>query len=250
MKKGLIVLVSIAAVLVIAGIGGYVYLTAPTKGPSGQGMMPPPGGPGGNRQPPAPLAQASAPQAEPVTLADGQTLYAIDASKSVATFTLDEQLRGQPKTVIGTSTGMIAGQIGLDAAHPSSSTVGTVTLNARTFVTDDNSRNNMIRRAILKTENDANEFITFQPTVLDGLPASIASGTPFAFQITGNLTIAGVTKPETFDATAVLNDDGTLGIDASTTVSRADFNLVIPNIPFIANVTDNVVLDLDLVAAK
>ena len=246
MNKGLLAGVIVVIVIAAAGFGTYAYLTAPTKGPSSgqQGqMMPPQGGPGGNRQPPAPLAEASAPTADSVTPAPGQTLYTIVSASSTATFTLDEQLRGEPKTVVGTSTGMVAGEIGYDKAHPASSTIGTIKLNARTFVTDDNSRNNMIRRAILKTEDDANEFITFAPS-------TTASTGDNAFDVTGDLTIAGTTKTTVFHVTTTEQADGSLSIHGTTTVKRADFNLSIPNIPFIANVTDDVKLDLNLVAAK
>lgn len=246
MNKGLLAGVIVVIVIAAAGFGTYAYLTAPTKGPSSgrQGqMMPPQGGPGGNRQPPAPLAQATAPTADTVTPASGQTLYTIVSASSTATFTLDEQLRGEPKTVVGTSTGMVAGEIGYDKTHPASSTIGTIKLNARTFVTDDNSRNNMIRRAILKTEDDANEFITFTPSM------TVATGDN-AFDVTGDLTIAGITKTTVFHVTTTEQADGSLIIHGVTTVKRADFNLSIPNIPFIANVTDDVKLDLNLVATK
>jgi polyisoprenoid-binding protein YceI len=145
---------------------------------------------------------------------------------------------------------MIAGQIGYDKANPTSSTIGVIKLNARSFVTDDNGRNNMIRRAILKTEDDANEFITFKPTSIvevnlkggDALPGSV-------YDLNGDLTIAGITKLTTFRVETLM-ENSVLTIHAKTTVKRADFNLSIPNIPFIANVTDDVKLDLNLVATK
>jgi polyisoprenoid-binding protein YceI len=250
MNKGLIAVIIAVAVVAVAGLGTYAYLTAPTKGPSTNQMTPPPGGPGmGNRQPPAPLAAADQPTADAVTLTDGQQRYQINGASSTATFTLTEQLRGEPKTVVGTSTGMIAGELAIDRNALASSTVGAIKLNARTFVTDDNSRNNMIRRAILKTEDDANEYITFSPTSLTGLPAKATTGTSFSFDIMGDLTIAGTTKPADFKASATFNADGTLSIHATTTVKRGDFNLIIPNIPFVANVQEDVLLNLDLNAS-
>jgi polyisoprenoid-binding protein YceI len=232
MKKGLIAVLAFVVLVGIGGIGAYAYMTAPTKGPTQ--MTPPP------RQQPKPLTAADQTTADAITLGAGQTLFQINSASSVATFTLNEVLRGNPKTVVGTSTGMIAGQIGYDKTNPASSTIGTIKLNARTFVTDEEMRNNTIRRMILKTEDDANEFITFKPTLITGATST--------FTITGDLTIAGVTKPVTFNANTTLNSDGTLSIHASTTVKRGDFNLVIPNFPFLANVQDEVVLNLNLIA--
>lgn len=246
MKKSVWIVIGVLVALGVIGGGAYLYLVSPTKGPSQPAGQQPPMG--GNRPPMKPLAEATAPTAAPVTATEGQTLYEIASEQSGATFTLDEVLRGEPKTVVGTSTAYLAGYIALDPKNPASSTVGTITLNARTFVTDDNNRNNMIRRAILKTEDDANEFITFKPTSIKELPADFGNEDEYWMDMAGDLTIAGVTKPETFRTMVKIATDGTLTAHASSTVTRADFNLVIPNIPFVANVTDNVNLALDIVA--
>ena len=128
--------------------------------------------------------------------------------------------------------------------------IGTIKINARTIKTDDDRRNGMMGRFILKSEDSVNEFITFEATEITGLPASANIGDPLHFAITGNLTIAGVTKPATFDAHAVFMNDNTLTATASTVVKRSDYNLTIPDIPFVANVTDDVTLKIELMAKK
>lgn len=250
MKKGVSIAVGLIILLGAIGAGAFAYMVSPTKGPSQAPMGQPPMG--GNRPPMQPLTEASAATAESVTPANGQTVYTIIPEQSTATFTLDELLRGEPKTVVGTSTSYIAGEIGFDAKNPASSTVGVIKLNARTFVTDDKNRNNMIRRVILKTENDENEFITFKPTsITDASGSGFKDAShEFTFNITGDLTISGVAKQVTFLAGINLDptDKTTLLISAGTTVKRSDFNLEIPNLSFLADVTDEVKLQLDLIA--
>lgn len=241
MNKKLALAIISLLILAAAGFGIYFYLGSPTKGPT---PVPPPSS-GKPSNPP--LAKANMPEAESVSTTASQTLYHIVSAESSATFTLDEMLRGEPKTVVGTSTGFIAGEIGLDK-NLASSTIGLIKINARTFSTDDNMRNNAIRRMILKTENDANEFITFKPTSIveavvegqDVLPGAI-------YDITGDLTIAGITKPVTFRVDTLLETDLLSG-RAYTTINRSDFNLVIPNIPFVANVEETVDLEIYFVA--
>ena len=63
-----------------------------------------------------------------------------------------------------------------------------------------------------------------------------------------DLTISGVTKPVTF-ATSVKAESATeLSGLAKTQVLRSDFNLTIPNVPSVANVTDEVQLELQFAA--
>lgn len=248
MKKSVWIVIGVLVALGVIGGGAYyLYLVSPTKGPTQPAGQQPPMG--GNRPQPKPMATAEPPIADAVTTTQGQTLYKIIPDQSTATFTLNEILYGQPKTVVGTSTAFIAGNIGVDKANFASSTIGTVKLNARTFVTDSEQRNNTIRRMILKTEDDANQFITFSPTSIAALPADFGNEDEFWMDITGDLTISGVTKSETFRTMAKIDSEtGTITIHAATTLKRGDFNLVIPNFSFLANVDEEVKLTLDLVA--
>jgi polyisoprenoid-binding protein YceI len=109
-------------------------------------------------------------------------------------------------------------------------------------------RNRTIRGQILQSAQDQYEFINFQPTALSGLPASVTMGEPFSFQITGDLTIRDITKPVTFDVTVTPKSETEISGTAKTTVQRGDFNLIIPNVPMVANVSEAVQLQIDFVA--
>ena len=188
---------------------------------------------------------ASVPIAESGTSAQSSTVYQIDPGASSAQFVVDEVLRGSPKTVVGT-TNQVAGQIAASLSDLDAAQVGTITVNARTLSTDDNSRNRMLQNQILQT--DQHEYITFAPKQMIGLPDSVAPGQSFTFQMVGDLTIRGTTKEATFDVAVTPTDENQLQGNASTTIRYADFGISIPKVPAVAGVADEVALRLDFVA--
>lgn len=174
-------------------------------------------------------------------------VFNIVPEQSQVSFTLTEDLMGRPTTVVGT-TNQVAGQIAVDFATPASSQVGEIRINARTLQTDQENRNRAIRSQILQSAQDQFEFITFVPTAITGLPATITIGEPVTFQVTGDLTIRTITQSVTFETTVTPTSETELTGTATTTVQRADFELTIPNVPSVANVSEAVDLQISFVA--
>ncbi|MDH3306068.1 MAG: YceI family protein [Acidimicrobiia bacterium] len=173
----------------------------------------------------------------------GGTVYTIAAEESLATFTLSEELRGSPTTVVGT-TDQVAAEILIDFEQPSNSVLGTVVINARTLATDQTFRNRAIRGPILNTNTF--EFITFAPTSVSGLPDGPSES--YSFTVVGDLTIRDVTRSVTFEvAIESAGADGVSGF-AEALVLRSDFDLQIPTAPGVANVADEVQLGIVFVA--
>ncbi len=190
-------------------------------------------------------AQATtAPTAE--SAGSGLTVLQFVQAESEARFILSEVLRGQPKTVVGV-TNQVAGEIAVDPNNLSTAQVGVIQVNARGLTTDSNQRNQAIRNRILHT--DSFEFITFTPTEIIGLDGSAQPGDTFNFQLAGNLTIRDITQPVVFDVTATVDAMHQLSGTAAVTVNRADYNLVIPSVPSVADVSEEVRVELDFVAA-
>jgi polyisoprenoid-binding protein YceI len=174
-------------------------------------------------------------------------VFTIDSSGSEASFTIDEVLFGQPNTVVG-KTSQVAGQIQVDKSDPSKSTVGQIKVDLTGLTTDSNLRNNTIQGRILETGDASNQFATFTPKSLSGLPASVTVGQPFSFKITGDLIIHGVTRSATFDAQVTLESDTKLSGQAQTTVKYKDFGINIPDVPSVSSVSDTVKLALTFTA--
>ena len=174
--------------------------------------------------------------------------FSIVAAESQATFTLEEDLRGARTTVVG-ATNDVAGVINVNLADPAASSIGTIIINARTLETDNSFRNRAVRSQILKSAQDAYEFIVFEPRELNNFSAdSIAVGETIAFDVSGDLTVVDVTRTVTFAAEVTLDSETQLSGAATVNVLHGDFGLTIPDVPSVANVTDDVDLTLRFVA--
>jgi polyisoprenoid-binding protein YceI len=202
-------------------------------------------------EPAAPLTDTTttaAPAAETSSQASADVrVFTIDQTQSQARFTLDEELMGSPKTVVG-ATQLVNGEISIDVANPAQTVIGPIQIDARGFATDSSRRDGAIQRFILGTNDDANRFIIFTPTSISGVPASVVVGDAFELQVSGDLTISGVTKPVTFVTTITVDAETQISGLATAQVLRSDFNLTIPSVPSVANVTDEVKLELEFVA--
>lgn len=173
------------------------------------------------------------------------TVFRIAADVSTADFRVGEVLNGEQFTALGT-TSDVSGTISLDWATPSKTVISPIKVNARLFKTESASRDSMIRRFILKSEESENEYIVFEPTSITGMPKTVTFGKPIVLSLVGNLTIAGVTKPVTFTASATVASKNALSGSASATVKRADYNIVVPSVPFVASVGEEVKLSINL----
>lgn len=175
----------------------------------------------------------------------GLITFQISQADSEVRFIIFEELRGQPVDVVGASN-QVAGELAVNPTDLSTTQVGVIQVNARTLITDEDRRNQAIRNRILNT--DAYEFITFTPTEVRGLSGNAAPGDTMTFQLAGDLTIRDVTQPVVFDVTVNAESATRLKGSASATILRADFGLIIPSVPSVANVGETVKLELDFVA--
>jgi polyisoprenoid-binding protein YceI len=194
-------------------------------------------------------ASTAAPVASENSLPEGSadpTIFEIVQAESEARFIIDEVLNGAPKTVVG-ATDQVAGELAIYVDDPTQSEIGTILVNARTLVTDNEFRNRAIKNRILNT-ND-HEFVAFAPTEIIGLPDEVTIGESFSFQIVGDLTVRNITKQVTFEASVTPVSKSQLEGSATTTILHADFDLTIPDAPAVASIDDEVILEIKFVAA-
>ena len=258
MNRNRIVIIAIAALLVV-GAGFWIFNSVlgdpqPASGP--MTAIPVAAQPTSMPDPTAesmsatPAATAQPPREAPtVPLAETPPnkviRYQIVSDESTVSFRIAEDLRGQRVEAVGT-TNQVAGEIAVNPSDLTTAQIGVIQVNARTFTTDSSNRDRAIRNFILNT--DRYEFITFTPTAIEGLSGSGALDQPFTFTIRGNLTIRDITRPVVFEATVRAESAERLVGAATTTVKRSDYNLQIPSVPFVANVSDDVVLTINFVA--
>ncbi len=191
----------------------------------------------------APEAEAPA-AAAPEASSDAIT-FVVDPTQSEARFVIDEVLLGSPKSVVGVNHG-VSGQVTVNPGDPGNLAIGPIAIEAAQFVTDSDRRNGVINRFIL--QSGSYPTITFTPTAIEGVPASVAIGDTLNLQVTGDLTIRGITRAETFAVTVQVVSTSELRVNGTTQILRENYELTIPSVPSVANVTNEVQLEFDFVA--
>jgi polyisoprenoid-binding protein YceI len=174
-------------------------------------------------------------------------VFSLDPAQSEARFRIDEVLRGTPTTVVGV-TSLVSGDITINLTNPAATTLGIITIDARDLATHQNMRNRAIRNFVLQSAQDAYQFITFEPTAIAGLPATVQPGDSFSFNVTGNLKIRDVVNLATFAVEITADSATQISGLAQTTIALADYGLNIPDVPFVADVGEDVGLELQFVA--
>ncbi len=181
------------------------------------------------------------------TASSGATTYAINADQSQAKVTVNEKLAFLPSNSDAVlTTNAMQGQIVLGAdGMPSDGSK--IQVDLRTLKSDQTMRDNYIRQTTL--QSDTYPLATFVITSADGLNGPLQNGQQAAFKLLGTMTIHGVTKPVTFDATATMNG-GTLTGTATTAFIFEDFGMTPSNKANIVTVNDLIHLQMTIAATK
>jgi polyisoprenoid-binding protein YceI len=152
-----------------------------------------------------------------------------------------EQLVGVdlPNDAVGATT-QVSGGIAFDAAGKLVPASSKFVVNVSTLKSDRDRRDGYVRNRILET----NEFPTVElaPTAIRGLALPLPTSGAKSFQLLGNLTVHGVTKPTTWNVDAKFDRNGVTG-SASTTFAFADFGLTQPRVPVVLSVADSITLE-------
>jgi polyisoprenoid-binding protein YceI len=178
--------------------------------------------------------------------AAGSVQLVVDPSNSQASYHAREQLAGNdlPSDAVGTTNG-VSGTLVLNPDGTVNSDLSQVTVDLSTLTSDENQRDNFIKRNTLQT----NQFptATFVPTQVVGLDTPLPSSGQQTFQLLGNLTVHGVTQPVTWNVNAQFGDASVSG-DATTGVQITDFGMTIPNVAVLLSLNDALTLELKFVA--
>lgn len=140
-------------------------------------------------------------------------------------------------------TSAVTGGILLDDLGGVVASQSRISVDLTTLVSDNAMRDRYIQRATLQTE----EYPTaaFQVMSAPGLPQPLPTSGTASFTLVGELTVHGVTRPTTWDATATFADGEVQGT-ASTTVLLTDFGMEPPRAGPVLSIEDAVRLELDV----
>lgn len=194
-----------------------------------------------------PTATSAPATAQSASNAAAVRVFVLDAAQSEARFFINEVLLGMPTEVKG-ATNQITGAITIDLNTPANTVVSSIQINARELKTDRNLRDRAIRHFILQSADEKYQFITFTPTSIAGLPATAQPGDTFQFDIAGDLQIRDKVAPVTFAVTLTADSATQITGLAQATVQRSTFDLQIPSAPGVADVSEEVRLELAFVA--
>ena len=195
---------------------------------------------------PSPSAQ-QVPAPTPTDVEAGPGTFGILAAESSVRFLIGERLGNSPHRVVGVSRSVI-GTVDVNPADAAQAKIGPIQIDAGSFVTDDELRDSSVRAFILQA--DRYPEIVFTPTSIAGLPPAAEVGDELAFEVTGDLTIRGTTRPVVFEVTLEVQSSDRLLGRAEAAILRSDFGLTIPEVPRVAEVDAEVQLRIAFVAER
>jgi len=174
----------------------------------------------------------------------GRVVLVVDPSQSQVSYTAHEQLVGHtlPNDAVG-KTSAVSGQIVLDATGQPVASASKITVDLTTLQSDESRRDNYIKQNTLETSKYPQA--TFVPKSITGLSWPLPTSGQAQFQLTGDLTVHGVTKTVTWQVTATFNQNTVQGT-ATTQVTFEDFGMQPPKVPVVLSVEDNLVLTANL----
>ncbi len=201
------------------------------------------------RSPTQPPATSAA--AQPSTASAGATTgvkLVIDSSASQASYHAREQLVGKtlPSDAVGTSKA-VSGSLLLTSDGTVLRDQSQITVDLTKLQSDESRRDNFIKSDTLQTSRFPTA--TFVASEVQGLPLPLPTSGEATFQLVGDLTVHGVTKPVTWQVTAQFDDTAISGT-ATTSVNITDFGMSPPKVGPVLSIQDGLNLDLAFTAAR
>ncbi len=192
---------------------------------------------------PTPTAPAGTSATAPDSRPAAAVTFRIVPDQSEARYRVREQLAALPfpSDAVG-RTQAISGTVAFAADGSIISPASKVTVDLRTLRSDQARRDNFIRRNTL--EVDRYPTAEFLPREARGLRWPLPTSGEATFQLVGDMTIHGTTRPVTWDVTARFDGNRVTGT-ATTSFKFEDFNMQVPRVAVVLSVEDNIRLEVD-----
>lgn len=169
--------------------------------------------------------------------------YVTAPTGNAARYRIREQLVGLdlPNDAIGETSG-VTGTIAADAKGNIIASESRFTVDVTTLKSDKDRRDNFVRRRVLETE--ANPSVTFVPKSVKGVSLPLPKSGRRSFEIVGDLTVKGKTRPAVWRVDAQFAEDRITGA-ATTSFTFADYGMEQPRVPVVLSVDETIKLELD-----
>jgi polyisoprenoid-binding protein YceI len=187
---------------------------------------------------------ATVPQASTAAVAlqktDGLQLVVAPDGNEVR-YRVREQLVGVDlaNDAIG-ATKEVTGGLSFDAKGNLVPASSKFTVNVGTLKSDKDRRDGYIRSRVLETTKYPT--VVLAPKAIKGLTQPLPTTGSQTFQVVGDLTVHGVTKPTTWQVEATFNGTRVSGT-ATTAFPFSEFGLTQPRVPIVLSVADTIKLE-------
>lgn len=190
--------------------------------------------------------------AVPAGAAAGTIRFTVAPTGNTARYRVRERLMGRDldNDAVG-ETAEVTGAITVDSAGALVAEQSRFVVRTTGFKSDSDRRDGYVRNRLLQSA----QFPTVElaPTALRGLPARLpaagATAGPLSFELVGDLTVRGVTRPTTWRVTA-RQTGGTVTGTAATRFTFTDFQITPPKVPVVLSVADTIGLEYDFVLQR
>lgn len=115
-----------------------------------------------------------------------------------------------------------------------------ITIDVTKLKSDQERRDGYVQRRLLETAKYPT--VVLAPTEIRGLTGALPTSGSKTFQMIGNLTVRGVTKPTTWNVTAQFQGGRVTGT-AVTEFTFADFEMQKPSVPVVLSLADQLKLE-------
>ena len=176
--------------------------------------------------------------------AKGTALRLVLASTgNAARYRVRERLVGHdfPNDAVG-ETKSLTGAISFDSKGKVIRDASKFTVDASTFVSDQNRRDGFVRGRLL--EADDYPMITLVPTEVRGVSLPLPTTGSSPIEMTADLVVRGVTRPTSWKGTAQFKDGRVEG-SASTAFTFDDIQMEQPRVPVLLSVADTIRLEIN-----
>jgi hypothetical protein len=146
-----------------------------------------------------------------------------------------------PNDAIG-KTNAITGGLGVGADGKIIPAESKFVVDVSGLKSDRDRRDGYVKGRVLET--DQFPTVEFAPTGFVGLPKTLPTSGSHTFDVIGNLTVRGVTKPTRWHVTAEAKNGQVVG-NAATQFTFTDFGISQPRVPIVLSVADTIKLEYD-----
>ena len=169
--------------------------------------------------------------------------YVVAPAGNEVRYRVREQLVGfdLPNDAVGKSTA-VSGVIAVDDAGKVIRDASRFVIDAATFASDRDRRDNYVRGRLLESEQYPS--VVFVPTEARGITLPPSGTGAQTFDMLGDLTVRGVTRPTTWRVTAKV-EKGEVSGSATTKFAFTEFEMQKPQVRSVLSVADTIALEYD-----